>query len=165
MARELPDKLKGLTEAEKEERRDQLVEESRKTRRELESEQEEFLDSLQEEHGGDLVETKTTLPGGNIAHIEVNLNGELMDRMSHMDSKLADLENPGPGDLENIGTAMDEASQILADITVEAKFSKTVFYEVYRRYGPEALGEHIEAVFDAIEKEMKRKQGAVDGFR
>ncbi|AHG00924.1 hypothetical protein HALLA_12130 [Halostagnicola larsenii XH-48] len=165
MARELPDELTGLTEEEKAERKQRLVDESRETRRELEAEQEELLDSLDEEHGGDLIETRVTLPGGNLAHLEAVMNGELINRISHVDSMLAELDDPEPGDMQNIERSMDEAASVLADVTVEAKYSKEVFYEIYVRYGPDAIGEHVGAAFDAIEEEVKRQAGAADGFR
>lgn len=164
---DLPDELTDLSEEEKEARRQRLIEESAETRRELEAEQEDLLQSLDEEHGGDLIETKVTLPGDNLAHLECVLNGELMDRLAHVDEMLADMDrdDPQPGDLANIGQSMDEAAGVLADITREPKYSKEVFFEIYRRYGPEALGEHVETAFEAIEREMKRRAGGAKGFR
>lgn len=167
MPRDLPDELTDLSEEEKAERRERLLEESRETRRELEAEQEQLLESLDDEHGGDLIETPVTLPGDNLATVECVLNGELMDRMAHVDSMLAALDDsdPQPGSMANIGDAMDEAAAVLADITREPKYSKEVFFEIYRRYGPEALGAHVEAVFGAIDHETERKAGAAKGFR
>lgn len=167
MPRELPDGLRNLSEEEKEQRRQRLTKESAQTRQQLEAEQEELLESLNEEHGGDLIETPVTLPGGNRATVRCVVNGDLLDRMSHIDSILADLNDgePEPGEMSRIGESMDEASAVLADITVEAKYSKELFYEVYRRYGPEALGKHVEAAFEGIEHELKRRAGDVDGFR
>ncbi|QLG62833.1 hypothetical protein [Halorarum salinum] len=165
MAQELPDELTNLSEEEKEARKQRLLDESRQTRQDLEAEQQDLLDSLGEEHGGDLIETTVTLPGDNVATIEVLINGELINRMSRVESMLSALDDPQPGDLEKIERAMDDAAGVLADMTVEAKYSKEVFYEVYRLHGPEALGTHVEAAFDAIEAEMERRSGTANGFR
>lgn len=166
-ASDFPDDLRDLDEDDLEQRRQRLQEEAAETRRELEAEQEAVLESLQEEHGGDLIETSCTLPGDNPATIECVLNGDLIDRMSHVDAMLEELldGDPDPGSMSNIGEAMDEAASVMAGITAEPKYSKEVFYEIYRRYGPEALGKHVEAAFEAIEREQQRKTGAADGFR
>lgn len=162
---DLPDELTNLSEEEREERKQRLQEEAAETAQRLEGEQQEFLDSLEEEHGGDLVETQVTLPGDNPATIECVINGELMNRMSHVDGMLEDFQDPEPGDFQNVEQSMDEVASILADITKESKYSKAVFYAIYERFGPQALGKHTEAIFDAIEKEVRRMTGDVDGFR
>lgn len=146
-------------------REQELTAEGRENAAELHADQQELLDSLDEEHGGDLIETPVTLPGDNLAHIEVVLNGELMNRMGHVDETLATIQDPEPGDLANVERAMDEASAVLADMLAEAKYSKRLFYTVYEKYGPDALGAHIEAVFEAVEQEAKRKAGDAKGFR
>lgn len=162
---DFPEELRGMDESEAEQRAQELQSEAEDAARRLSEEQQQVLESLEEEHGGDRVEVEVTLPGGNDATVRADLNGHLFDRMGHVDEKLSRLEDPEPGDMAGIGEAMDEAAAILADLTVEAKYSKEVFYQIYQQYGPEALGRHVEAAFEAIKRERKRKAGEIDGFR
>lgn len=162
---DLPDELTDLSEEEREQRRQELVEESAETRQRLEAEQEDLLDSLEAEHGGDRIETAVTLPGDNLAHVEVLLNGEFINRMSRIEDAVEGLDDSGAGQMSAVERAMDDAAGVLADIIVEQKYSKDLFYEIYRRYGPEALAEHVEAVFDAIETASRQHAGGVEGFR
>lgn len=162
---DFPEELRGMSEAEAEERAQELQREAAEAGQRLSEEQAELLEDLDDEHGGDRIETEVVLPGGNRGTIECVLNGAIINRMSAIDDQLASLEDPDTGDLRNLEGAMDEAAAVLADITREAKYSKELFYAIYERYGPEALGAHVEASFDAIEREVERKAGEAKGFR
>jgi len=59
----------------------------------------------------------------------------------------------------------DRASQLLADIVQDSGLDKDAFYTAYRQEGIDELGSMIETVFEEIEREVERKQGAADGFR
>lgn len=135
----------------------------RERKQELEQEQQEILGEIQEEHGGELIETPVNIAGDYTANIKTKLNGELISRMGAVQDRLeAGEENES---LRDIDAAMDEAATILDGIIEEPEYDKKLFFNVYDQEGPESLAAIIEKVFDALEQEQERKQGAVDGFR
>lgn len=149
------------TEEEYQERRSELIEEAKESKQELEEEQREILEEISSEHGGELVETKANIAGDYVATVKVRLNGKFINRLGAIEEAI---DNPEES-VRDIETVMDEASQLLADIIEEREYDKSLFYGVYEENGPIALGNIIESVFNSIEEEQKRKQGAVSGFR
>lgn len=163
-----PEELQNMDAEEREARAEELQAEADRAAAKLEADQRAILDELEAEHGGDLIETDVVLPGENAATVSVVLNGELIDRLSHVTEQLNQLDAEDTEDVEAVVTIpeiMDESSQICADALEEPKYSKELFYAIYERYGPEALGEHLETISEAIKRERKRKAGDADGFR
>lgn len=167
MTPDLPDELTERTEEENEQKKQELLEGVEETSREIQAEQQEFLDSLAEEHEEDRVdiEVETMLPGENMATIQAGINGDLINRFAGVESSIQEIQESDEPSVLDVEHTMDEAAQILADLTKEPKFSKAVFYGIYTKWGPRALGEHVIAVSDAIEAGVRRKLGDADGFR
>lgn len=157
---DLPDELTTLSEEEKAERRERLLEESQETRHELEAEQDELLDSFVEEAEVEHIQTDVLLPGGNTATIDVELTGAFLERFEHIEEMTAHTQTEDGASVADISRVMERAASLLADMTAEPKYSKDVFYEVYRIAGPNALGEHIETASKAIERAQKKDEPA-----
>lgn len=132
-------------------------------KRELEKEQQEILGEIQEEHGGELIETPVTIAGDYTATVKTKLHGQLISRMGAVQDRLEAGEEQES--LRDIDSAMDEAATILDGIIEEAEYDKKLFFSVYDQEGPEALAAIIKKVFSAIKKEQERKAGQIDGFR
>jgi len=144
----------------------ELLNETREAKREADERQSEILASIQSEHGGDLIETTFSVTSDHSAPIATKLNGELIDRINHIESSVpTDRSEVDAKDLQNVSMLMDETASLLADIIPDSDFDKTLFYSVYESEGPETLGVIAENAFKAIEREVKRQYGDVDGFR
>lgn len=156
MSPELPSELTNLSDEEKEERRRELIEESAETRRQLDKEQEELLESFVDEAEVEHIETEVILPGGNSATINIELTGAFLEQFEHIEDTIDRIQSDDESAVKDISRAMDRTANILADMTAEPKYSKDVFYRVYRIAGPEALGKHLEVASKAIERSQKK---------
>lgn len=128
------------------------------------AEQEAFLETVAEEEGSEVLETKCTIMGDYTVAIRAKLNGELMDRLSHMDARVERFENGEARGYEITETA-DEISQILADVVDDDSWGKEKFYAAYEQEGLAPLGVMLERVFESLKEERERQQGAAEGFR
>ncbi len=142
----------------------ELAEEARKEKQQADQEHQEFLDTVAEEEGAEILETSCNLIGEYVVPLKATMNGELMDRLGRIDARLERLES-GEGRAYEVSDAADDASQLLADVVDDPDYHKAKFYSVYEAEGLDALGTFIENVFDALKTERKRRRGAVDGFR
>jgi len=128
------------------------------------AEQEAFLETVAEEEGSEVLETKCNLIGDYTVPIKAKLNGELMDRLSHMDARVERFENGEARGYEITETA-DEISQILADVVNDDSWGKEKFYAAYEQEGLAPLGVMLERAFESLKEERERQQGAAEGFR
>jgi len=128
------------------------------------AEQEAFLETVAEEEGSDVLETQCNLIGDYTVPIKAKLNGELMDRLSHMDARVERFENGEARGYEITETA-DEISQILADVVNDDSWGKKKFYAAYEQEGLAPLGVMLERAFESLKEERERQQGAAEGFR
>jgi hypothetical protein len=128
------------------------------------AEQEAFLETVAEEEGSEVLETKCTIIGDYTVDIRAKLNGELMDRLSHMDARVERFENGEARGYEITETA-DEISQILADVVNDDSWGKEKFYAAYEQEGLAPLGVMLERAFESLKEERERQQGAAEGFR
>lgn len=140
-------------------KREELISRAKDHRQELQKDQEEILQDIQSEHGGDLIRTPVSITSNHTATVEAKINGQLINRMAAVESSM------DSGSMRSIEQVMDEASDILASLVEESEYDKALFYGVYDREGPDALAAIVEKVFDAIETERERQAGAVEGFR
>lgn len=147
-----------------EEQKEVILEASKQQKQASDEAQAELLDSLSEEHGTERVQTPVTLAGDVTGTVDVELNGELMDRFGVMEERLEELED-GERGLYRIGEAAEDVSQLLADMLVEPEYNKEFFYGVYEDTNLNAVGALLERVSEAIEDERERMAGAAEGFR
>lgn len=124
----------------------------------------EFLEEVKEDSESEVIETECNLVGDMVVTVRAKRNGELIDRMGHMEERLEYVEQNESGTYQ-ITEFADNASQLLADIVQDSGLDKDAFYQAYREEGIDELGKMLENVFGAIETEVERKQGAADGFR
>ena len=145
------------------EKRAELIERTKERKQSLTEEQDAILDDIQQEHGGELIETACRITPNHTVDVSVDLNGEFIDRMGEIEDLNERIES---GDTMASGTSevMDKTSQLLADAVDDPEWTKDLFYQVYRENEPKALGELFGNIADAVKKERKRKAGAVDGF-
>lgn len=145
----------------------ELIQETNAEYEERRREQEEFLDTVSEEEGHEVLETQCTLIDGYTVTLEAKLNGEVMDRLGNIQARIERLEEADPEDkrVYDMGDAADEASQLLADLVAESEYDKALFYEVYRRENLVVLGELLSRAFEALKEERERREGVSDGFR
>jgi hypothetical protein len=142
----------------------QLARETDEKFRENREEQQEFLDTVAEEEGAEVLETKCSLMGEYVVPLRAKLDGEIMDAMGRIDGRLERIES-GEARAYEISETADELSRLLADVIDDAEWHKELFYEVYREEGVDPLGVMLERVFDSLKEERERRRGAADGFR
>lgn len=136
-------------------KRQELIERARQHKQELEEEQERILESIQDEHGGDVIETDVEITKDHTATVRTKVNGDLINRMSYVEEQLSDMED---GEMfTGIENTMDQAAAILGDVVVDSEFDKSLFYAVYESDGPDALGTIALRVFEAIGEGLDRK--------
>jgi len=126
--------------------------------------QDEFLDTVAEEEGAEVLETTCNLVGDYTVPIKAKLDGELMDAMGRIDGRLERLGNEDARAYEISETA-DEVAQLLADVIDDSEWHKSLFYEVYENEGLRPLGSMLERAFESLKDERERRQGVADGFR
>lgn len=141
-----------------------LILEADEQLRENRAEQQEFLDTVSEEEGAEVLETKCNLVGEYTVPLKAKLDGELMDKMGRIDGRLERVEG-GDARAYEIGEAADEVSQLLADVIDDAEWHKDLFYQVYQDEGIMPLGAMLETAFESLKDERERRQGTADGFR
>jgi len=141
-----------------------LVTETEDKFRQNRQEQQEFLDTVSEEEGAEVLETQCNLIGEYTVPLRAKLDGELMDRMGAIDARLERLEQED-GRAYEFGETADEVSQLLDDAIDDPEYHKELFYQVYQNEGLEALGALLENVFESLKAERERREGAADGFR
>lgn len=142
----------------------ETIERTREKRREHKAKQQEVLDSISEEHGGELIETPVSLTSDFQATIKTKMNGEVTDSLAYIEDTIESFEED-EGKVRDLSKTADKAATLLGDVIEEPEYNKELFYNVYLQEDLEALGALIEIVFEAIEEEKKRMRGAVDGFR
>lgn len=128
------------------------------------AEQEEFLETVAEEEGAEVLETQCNLIGDYTVPLKAKLNGEIMDRMGALDDRLERL-NAGEARAYEISETADEVSQLLADVINDESWHKEKFYAAYQAEGLDPLGVMLERAFKSLKQERERRQGTADGFR
>ena len=127
-------------------------------------EQQEFLDTVAEEEGAEVLETSCNLIGDYTVDLRAQLNGELMDKMGRIDDRLERIQSNDARAYEISDTA-DEVSQLLADVIDDSEWRKDTFYQAYRENGLDPLGVMLERAFEQLKAEKERREGTADGFR
>lgn len=127
-------------------------------------EQEEFLATVAEEEGAEVLETKCNLIGEYVVPLKAKLDGELMDTMGHLDARVERFET-GEARGYEISETADDISQLLADVIDDPEWHKSKFYKAYESEGLDPLGVMLERVFESLKAERERQQGAAEGFR
>lgn len=143
---------------------EELIEETNQRYEAAQERKEEFLETVKDDSDEDVVETSCNLVGDMVVDIRAKRNGELIDRMGHIEETLEAVKAEEEGTYR-ISEVADEASQLLADIVEDSGLDKEAFYIAYRKEGIDELGKMIESVFESIETEVERIKGASDGFR
>jgi hypothetical protein len=126
--------------------------------------QADFLDTVAEESGAEVLETRCNIIGEYTVDLEAKLSGDILDRMGALEDRLERMER-GDAAAYEIGETADEISQILADIIDDGEWHKAKFYAAYEAEGLAPLGAMTERVFESLRAERERRQGAADGFR
>jgi len=126
--------------------------------------QEEFLDTVAEEEGAEVLETQCNIIGDYTVPLRAKLDGDLMDAMGRIDGRLERLQNE-EGRAYEFGETADEASQLLADAIDDPEWHKSKFYKAYKSEGLKPLGVMLDRVFTALKEERERRRGTADGFR
>ncbi len=142
----------------------ELVMETAEEYEEAKAEHEEFLETVQEEEGVEVLETKCNIMGDYTVTLKATMDGELMDRLGHMDARMERFENGEARGYEVSQTA-DEVSQLLADIIADDGWPKEKFYAAYEQTDLNALGVMLERAFESLKEERERMEGVADGFR
>lgn len=141
----------------------ELIQETKEQHEQNRKEQQEFLDTVAEEEGAEVLETKCDIHGHTV-DVSAKLNGALMDAMGRVDDRLERIDNQEARAYEISATA-EEVSDMLETVTEDKQLHKDAFYREYEKHGIEVLGVILQEVFESLKKEKKRRQGAADGFR
>jgi hypothetical protein len=142
----------------------ELILEAEQQYQQNQAEHEAFLDTVAEEEGTEVLETECNLIGEYTVPLKAKLNGELMDQMGHLDSRVERFER-GEARGYEISETADEISQLLADVIDDHEWHKRKFYDAYESEGLDPLGVMLERVFEALKQERERREGTADGFR
>ena len=126
-------------------------------------EQAAFLDAVAADEGAEVLETTASIKGHSVP-VSARLNGDVMDAMGRIDSRLERIEREEARAYEVSDTA-DDVAQLLADVTDDPALTKREFYRQYEAHGIDPLGVVLEAVFAALKEEKERVEGHADGFR
>lgn len=128
------------------------------------AEQQEFLDTVAEEEGAEVLETECNLVGDYTVTLRATLDGEVMDTMGRIDDRLERVEQ-GDARAYEIGETADEVARLLGDVIEDPEYDKALFYQVYENEGIDALGVMLERAFGSLKSEKERRRGTADGFR
>ena len=126
--------------------------------------QDEFLDTVAEEEGAEVLETECNLIGEYTVPLQAKLDGKLMDAMGRIDDRLERIQ-AGEARAYEIGDTAEEVSELLADVIDDATWDKRTFYQAYEDEGIDPLGVMLERAFESLKTEKERRQGTADGFR
>ena len=140
-----------------------LVEDATQEFEQSREEQAAFLDAVADEEGAEVLETTASIKGHGVP-VSARLNGDVMDAMGRIDSRLERIEREEARAYEVSDTA-DDVAQLLADVTDDPALTKREFYRQYEAHGIDPLGVVLEEVFSALKTEKERREGAADGFR
>ena len=140
-----------------------LVEDATQEFEQSREEQAAFLDAVADEEGAEVLETTASIKGHSVP-VSARLNGDVMDAMGRIDSRLERIEREEARAYEVSDTA-DDVAQLLADVTDDPALTKREFYRQYEAHGIDPLGVVLEEVFEALKTEKERREGAADGFR
>ena len=148
--------------------RDALIREVKQKAREKEQASSELVEAVADDYKAPVAETKFSVGEGNAITLDIRqrLHGDFIDRLENIEARVSKFEaDPEEHDTRLIGDTAEDAAELLADMTVDSRFDKSAFYDVYRKEGLDALGVYLESAGEAIEREVKRQQGEADGFR
>jgi len=143
---------------------EEMVEQTREKHEQRQEEVRAFHEAVEADSEADVVETQCNIVGDIMVTVSAKQNGELIDRMGHIEERLEYVDNEEAGTYK-ISEAADDAAQLLADVVEDPELTKAEFYQVYESEGLQELGKMLNRVFDAIESEQERMRGAADGFR
>lgn len=141
-----------------------LIEETQERHEEKQESIEQFHEAVKEESDTDILETKCNIVGDIIVDVSAKKNGELIDKMGQIEERLEYVDENEVGTYK-ITQAAEDAATLLDDVVDDPELTKQEFYKVYRSEGLEELGKILESVFESIQNEGERQQGAADGFR
>lgn len=141
-----------------------LILEAEESYQERMAEQEEFLETVRKEEGAEVIETQCNLIGDYTVPIKAKTDGELTDRLSHLDARVERFET-GEARGYEISETADEIAQLLADLIDDDGWHKEKFHAAYQAEGLAPLGVMLERVMNAIKDEREREEGVAKGFR
>jgi hypothetical protein len=142
----------------------ELILEAEEQYQQNQAEHDAFLETVAEEEGAEVLETDVNLIGDYTVPLKAKLNGDLMDRMGHMDARMERFEE-GEARGYEISETADEISQLLDDLIEDKEWHKAKFYAAYESEGLDPLGAMLENCFKALKEERERREGVADGFR
>ncbi len=141
----------------------EAIEETKQSYQERQQKQDEFLETLSEQTEVDVVETKVEIAEGITVPVNVELTGELTDRLAEIESLTENIEEQKS--VKDIPETVDRACQLLADCIDDPAYDKATFYKAYRANNDEAIAKMLRRVFEGVEREQERARGDADGFR
>jgi uncharacterized protein YpuA (DUF1002 family) len=142
----------------------ELVSETKDKHAETQEAQAEFLESVAQETGAELLETQCNIVGDYTVTLKTKLSGDILDRMGRLEDRIERLE-AGNAAASEVGETADEIAQLLADLIDGADWHKAKFYAAYEAEGLNPLGVMVQRAFESLRDERERRHGAADGFR
>jgi len=142
----------------------ELIEEANESYEERKEKQKKIVDDISQDHGGEHIQTKCEIAPGYTVDIDVQVNGRFVEKMASVEELTKRVEN-GEDTAMGASEIMDKAAQLLADVVDNSDWDKDLFYNIYLDSSPDVLGGMFEAVGGAINRERKRKEEGIGGFR
>lgn len=143
----------------------QLAQDAKESYEVQKQEQQEFLDTVAEEEGAEVLETTCNLIGDYTVPLKAKMNGDLMDRMAGVQAQGKQIEANPNEEAHKTPEVVDRMCQILADLIDDAEWNKEKFYAAYRSEGWQPIMKMLNRAFESLEGERERREGAADGFR
>jgi hypothetical protein len=142
-----------------------LIQDANETYRERQREQAEFLETVAEEEGEEILETTCNIIGDYTVPLKAKMNGELIDRMTHVQETGKQIEENPEAEGHKMSRVAEEMCQILDDVINDPDYNKEMFYKAYRAEGFKAIMAMLERAFGSLQDERERREGVADGFR
>jgi len=141
-----------------------LIAEAGEVAQETRSKQSAFMDALRDSDDDDAFVVETELLPDFPITVSTRLDGHIIDRLGAIDRKLESVEDDDARAYIISETARDAAS-ILADVIVDDEYDMSLFMNVYKQQGLEALGEFLQTVFTAVREAQEERRDAAESFR
>jgi len=141
-----------------------LISEAGDVAAETRERQQAFMDALRDSGGDDAMTVETELLPDFPITVSTRLDGDIIDRLGAIDKKLESVEDEDARAYV-ISDAARDAASILSDVIVDDEYSMSLFMNVYKQQGLEALGEFLQTVFTAVRDAQEERHEVAESFR
>lgn len=151
------DKIAPESEAEYEQRREELIKDAAETKRETDQKQQDALKAIAQ--GEQLEDYETVYLGDLELEVKAWLPGDVADTVEQAQS-LAD-----DGEKAEIKESMETMLSALSQMTVDETYNMTFWRKFYSNYGPEGIVLAVETVMEPAGEGLQDRKEGIQSFR